>query len=124
MRKSSFFWLTLIVSALSLFPAPHTFGQNKAKTTQTTKQGKLTIDQRVKIMTKALKLTPAEAVQVEQILSSTQLEKAKIKASKISESKKEEQIEYIKDVQKAKLKKLLGKDRYKKYKEMKEEDVL
>ncbi|NCB68741.1 MAG: hypothetical protein EOM47_07835 [Bacteroidia bacterium] len=124
MRKSSFFWLTLIVSALFLFPAPHTFGQNKTKTTQTTKQGKLTIDQRVKIMTKALKLTPAEAVQVEQILSSTQLEKAKIKASKISESKKEEQIEYIKDVQKAKLKKLLGKERYKKYKDMKESDVL
>ena len=124
MRKSSFFWLTLIVSALFLFPASHTFGQNKAKTTQTTKQGKLTIDQRVKIMTKALKLTPAEAVQVEQILSSTQLEKAKIKASKISESKKEEQIEYIKDVQKAKLKKLLGKERYKKYKDMKESDVL
>ena len=124
MRKSSFFWLTLIVSALFLLSAPHTFGQNKAKTTQTTKQGKLTIDQRVKIMTKALKLTPAEAVQVEQILSSTQLEKAKIKASKISESKKEEQIEYIKDVQKAKLKKLLGKERYKKYKDMKESDVL
>ena len=57
-------------------------------------------------------------------MSSTQLEKAKIKASKISESKKEEQIEYIKDVQKAKLKKLLGKERYKKYKDMKESDVL
>lgn len=124
MKKSSNFWLTLVVSALFLLPVSETIAQNKPKTTQTTKQGKLTIDQRVKIMTKSLKLTPAEAVQVEQILSSTQLEKAKIKASKVSEKKKAEQVEYIKDVQKAKLKKVLGKDRYKKYKEMKESDVL
>ena len=124
MKKSSNFWLTLVVSALFLLPVSETIAQNKPKTTQTTKQGKLTIDQRVKIMTKSLKLTPAEAVQVEQILSSTQLEKAKIKASKVSEKKKAEQVEYIKDVQKAKFKKVLGKDRYKKYKEMKESDVL
>ena len=124
MRKSFFFRLALVVSVLLAFPVSQIFAQNKAKTTQTTKQGKLTIDQRVKIMTKTLKLTPAEAVQVEQILSSTQLEKAKIKASKVSEKKKAEQVEYIKDVQKAKLKKVLGKDRYKKYKEMKESDVL
>ena len=124
MKKSSNFWLTLVVSALFLLPVSETIAQNKPKTTQTTKQGKLTIDQRVKIMTKSLKLTPAEAVQVEQILSSTQLEKAKIKASKVSEKKKAEQVEYIKDVQKAKLKKVLSKDRYKKYKEMKESDVL
>ncbi len=124
MRKSFFFRLALVVSVLLAFPVSQISAQNKAKTTQTTKQGKLSIDQRVKIMTKTLKLTPAEAVQVEQILSSTQLEKAKIKASKVSEKKKAEQVEYIKDVQKAKLKKVLGKDRYKKYKEMKESDVL
>ena len=124
MRKSFFFRLALVVSLLLAFPVSQISAQNKAKTTQTTKQGKLTIDQRVKIMTKTLKLTSAEAVQVEQILSSTQLEKAKIKASKVSEKKKAEQVEYIKDVQKAKLKKVLGKDRYKKYKEMKESDVL
>ncbi|MBN2766825.1 MAG: hypothetical protein JXR27_10675 [Paludibacteraceae bacterium] len=124
MRKSFFFRLALAVSVLLAFPVLQISAQNKAKTTQTTKQGKLTIDQRVKIMTKTLKLTSAEAVQVEQILSSTQLEKAKIKASKVSEKKKAEQVEYIKDVQKAKLKKVLGKDRYKKYKEMKESDVL
>ena len=124
MRKSFFFRLALVVSVLLAFPVSQISAQNKAKTTQTTKQGKLTIDQRVKIMTKTLKLTPAEAVQVEQILSSTQLEKAKIKASKVSEKKKAEQVEFIKDVQKAKLKKVLGKDRYKKYKEMKESDVL
>ena len=124
MRKSFFFRLALVVSVLLAFPVSQISAQNKAKTTQTTKQGKLTIDQRVKIMTKTLKLTSAEAVQVEQILSSTQLEKAKIKASKVSEKKKAEQVEYIKDVQKAKLKKVLGKDRYKKYKEMKESDVL
>ena len=124
MRKSFFFRLALVVSVLLAFPVSQISAQNKAKTTQTTKQGKLSIDQRVKIMTKTLKLTPAEAVQVEQILSSTQLEKAKIKASKVSEKKKAEQVEYIKDVQKAKLKKVLGKERYKKYKEMKEADVL
>lgn len=124
MRKSFFFRLALVVSVLLAFPVSQISAQSKAKTTQTTKQGKLTIDQRVKIMTKSLKLTPAEAVQVEQILSSTQLEKAKIKASKVSEKKKAEQVEYIKDVQKAKLKKVLGKERYKKYKEMKESDVL
>ena len=124
MRKSFFFRLALVVSVLLAFPVSQISAQNKAKTTQTTKQGKLTIDQRVKIMTKTLKLTSAEAVQVEQILSSTQLEKAKIKASKVSEKKKAEQVEFIKDVQKAKLKKVLGKDRYKKYKEMKESDVL
>ena len=124
MKKSSNFWLTLVVSALFLLPVSETIAQNKPKTTQTTKQGKLTIDQSVKIMTKSLKLTPADAVQVEQILSSTQLEKAKNKASKVSEKKKAEQVEYIKDVQKAKLKKVLGKERYKKYKEMKESDVL
>ncbi len=124
MRKSFFFRLALVVSVLLAFPVSQISAQNKAKTTQTTKQGKLSIDQRVKIMTKTLKLTSAEAVQVEQILSSTQLEKAKIKASKVSEKKKAEQVEYIKDVQKAKLKKVLGKDRYKKYKEMKESDVL
>lgn len=124
MRKSFFFRLALVVSVLLAFPVSQISAQNKAKTTQTTKQGKLTIDQRVKIMTKTLKLTSAEAVQVEQILSSTQLEKAKIKASKVSEKKKAEQVEYIKDVQKAKLKKVLGKERYKKYKEMKESDVL
>lgn len=124
MRKSFFFRLALVVSVLLAFPVSQISAQNKAKTTQTTKQGKLSIDQRVKIMTKTLKLTSAEAVQVEQILSSTQLEKAKIKASKVSEKKKTEQVEYIKDVQKAKLKKVLGKERYKKYKEMKESDVL
>ncbi len=124
MRKSFFFRLALVVSVLLAFPVSQISAQNKAKTTQTTKQGKLSIDQRVKIMTKTLKLTSAEAVQVEQILSSTQLEKAKIKASKVSEKKKAEQVEFIKDVQKAKLKKVLGKDRYKKYKEMKESDVL
>ncbi len=124
MRISFFFRLALVVSVLLAFPVSQISAQNKAKTTQTTKQGKLSIDQRVKIMTKTLKLTSAEAVQVEQILSSTQLEKAKIKASKVSEKKKAEQVEYIKDVQKAKLKKVLGKDRYKKYKEMKESDVL
>ena len=124
MRKSFFFRLALVVSVLLAFPVSQISAQNKAKTTQTTKQGKLSIDQRVKIMTKTLKLTSAEAVQVEQILSSTQLEKAKIKASKVSEKKKAEQVEYIKDVQKAKLKKVLGKDRYKKYKEMKESGVL
>ena len=124
MRKTFFFRLALVVSVLLAFPVSQISAQNKAKTTQTTKQGKLSIDQRVKIMTKTLKLTSAEAVQVEQILSSTQLEKAKIKASKVSEKKKAEQVEYIKDVQKAKLKKVLGKDRYKKYKEMKESDVL
>lgn len=124
MRKSFFFRLALVVSVLLAFPVSQISAQNKAKTTQTTKQGKLSIDQRVKIMTKTLKLTSAEAVQVEQILSSTQLEKAKIKASKVSEKKKAEQVEYIKDVQKAKLKKVLGKERYKKYKEMKESDVL
>ena len=124
MRKSFFFRLALVVSVLLAFPVSQISAQNKAKTTQTTKQGKLSIDQRVKIMTKTLKLTSAEAVQVEQILSSTQLEKAKIKASKVSEKKKAEQVEYIKDVQKAKLKKVLGRDRYKKYKEMKESDVL
>lgn len=125
MRKSFFFRLALAVSVLlAAFPVSQISAQSKAKTTQTTKQGKLTIDQRVKIMTKSLKLTPAEAVQVEQILSSTQLEKSKIKASKVSEKKKAEQVEYIKDVQKAKLKKVLGKERYKKYKEMKESDVL
>ena len=124
MRKSFFFRLALVVSVLLAFPVSQIFAQNKAKTTQTTKQGKLSIDQRVKIMTKTLKLTSAEAVQVEQILSSTQLEKAKIKASKVAEKKKAEQVEFIKDVQKAKLKKVLGKDRYKKYKEMKESDVL
>lgn len=125
MRKSFFFRLALAVSVLlAAFPVSQISAQSKAKTTQTTKQGKLTIDQRVKIMTKSLKLTPAEAGQVEQILSSTQLEKAKIKASKVSEKKKAEQVEYIKDVQKAKLKKVLGKERYKKYKEMKESDVL
>ena len=124
MRKSFFFRLALVVSVLLAFPVSQISAQNKAKTTQTTKQGKLSIDQRVKIMTKTLKLTSAEAVQVEQILSSTQLEKTKIKASKVSEKKKAEQVEYIKDVQKAKLKKVLGKDRYKKYKEMKESDVL
>jgi hypothetical protein len=42
----------------------------------------------------------------------------------VSEKKKAEQVEYIKDVQKAKLKKVLGKERYKKYKEKKESDVL
>lgn len=124
MRKSFFFRLALVVSVLLAFPVSQISAQNKAKSTQTTKQGKLSIDQRVKIMTKTLKLTSAEAVQVEQILSSTQLEKAKIKASKVSEKKKAEQVEFIKDVQKAKLKKVLGKDRYKKYKEMKESDVL
>lgn len=124
MRISFFFRLALAVSLLFAFPVSQISAQNKAKTTQTTKQGKLSIDQRVKIMTKTLKLTSAEAVQVEQILSSTQLEKAKIKASKVSEKKKAEQVEYIKDVQKAKLKKVLGKERYKKYKEMKESDVL
>ena len=124
MRKSFFFRLALVVSVLLAFPVSQISAQNKAKTTQTTKQGKLSIDQRVKIMTKTLKLTSAEAVQVEQILSSTQLEKAKIKASKVSEKKKAEQVEFIKDVQKAKLKKVLGKERYKKYKEMKESDVL
>lgn len=124
MRKSFFFRLALAVSVLLAFPVSQISAQNKAKTIQTTKQGKLSIDQRVKIMTKTLKLTSAEAVQVEQILSSTQLEKAKIKASKVSEKKKAEQVEYIKDVQKAKLKKVLGKERYKKYKEMKESDVL
>jgi len=124
MRKSILFKFVLAVSVLLAFPVSQISAQSKAKTIQTTKQGKLSIDQRVKIMTKSLKLTPAEAVQVEQILSSTQLEKSKIKASKVSEKKKAEQVEYIKDVQKAKLKKVLGKERYKKYKEMKESDVL
>lgn len=124
MRKSILFKFVLAVSVLLAFPVSQISAQSKAKPIQTTKQGKLSIDQRVKIMTKTLKLTPTEAVQVEQILSSTQLEKAKIKASKVSEKKKAEQVEYIKDVQKAKLKKVLGKDRYKKYKEMEESDVL
>lgn len=124
MKKSFKLWFTLLLFAFFVLLVLPVNAQNKPKPVETTKQAKLTVDQRVKIMTKSLKLTPAEALQVEQILSSTQADKAKIKASKVSEKKKEQQVEYIKDLQKAKLKKVLGKDRYKKYKEMKEEDVL
>lgn len=124
MKKSFKFWFTFFLFTFFVLLASPVNAQNKPKPVETTKQAKLTVDQRVKIMTKSLKLTPAEALQVEQILTSTQADKAKIKASKVSEKKKDQQVEYIKDLQKAKLKKVLGKDRYKKYKEMKEEDVL
>lgn len=90
----------------------------------TVKKKKLTIEERVKIMKSALNLTANEATQVEKILKTTQDEKAKINSMKISDRKKTEKIEYIKDLQKDKLKKVLGKERYKKYKEMKQSDVL
>lgn len=106
-----------------------TFGSEAVNYSVTTgtqteiKKGKLTAEQRTNLIAKELKLNAAERAQVLVILKKTQADKEKIKALKISDKKKEEKIDAIKDIQKDKLKKLFGKERYKKYKQLKEDDV-
>lgn len=88
------------------------------------KEQKMTVDQRVKLMTKYLSLTASEQAQVRAVLKYTQVEKEKVKAAGYSKEIKEEKIDALKDAQKAKLKKILGKARYEEYKKLKDKDIL
>ena len=88
------------------------------------KETKLTIDERVQVMTKELQLTTAEQAQIKGVLTQTQQEKDKIKALNLKKKVEKEKVEKIKDIQKAKFKKILGSKRYEKYRQLKKDDVL
>jgi len=85
---------------------------------------KLTVDERVSVMTKKLNLTPAEQQQGRDVMKSTQQKKEELKTSNFSKKAKKAKIDALKDSQKTKLKKILGKTRYDKYKKLKSKDVL
>lgn len=85
---------------------------------------KLTVEQKVKIMVKELQLTSAEQIQMTKIMNDMQKAKGLIKAAKISDKAKATKVEEIKEIQKKNIKKLLGKERYEKYKELKKKDVI
>lgn len=121
MKKIAAILLTLVLSF-----SFNAFAQKKQTSAPKTevKEQKLTVDQKVKIMTKQLSLTASEQAQVRAVLKYTQEEKEKVKAASYSKEVKDEKIEALKDVQKAKLKKILGKARYGKYKKLKDKDIL
>jgi hypothetical protein len=121
MKKIAAIFLSLILSLNFTGSA-----QKKQSTTtkNEVKDQKMTVDQRVKIMVRYLALTPSEQAQVRAVLKYTQEEKEKVKAAGYSKEIKEEKIDALKDAQKAKLKKILGKVRYEKYKKLKDKDIL
>ncbi len=88
------------------------------------KESKLTLTERIQIMTKELQLTSEEQILVKQILTTTQQEKDKIKSQNLKKKDEKEKIEKIKDLQKVKLKKVLGAKRFNKYLQLKKDDVL
>lgn len=118
--------IAAILLSLMLSLSFNAFAQKKQTSTPKAevKEQKLTVDQKVKIMTKQLTLTANEQAQVKAVLKYTQEEKEKVKAASYSKEVKEEKIEALKDIQKAKLKKILGKARYEKYKKLKDKDIL
>ena len=116
--KRTLFSLVFIFSLLSV-----SFGSNATIVNVSDKTEKLTVTQRVKIMTKHLQLTTEEQTKMTHILKSTQQSKETIKASADSEKDKALKVDKIKEAQKANIKKLLGKSRYEKYKALKKKDV-
>ena len=116
--KRTLFSLLFISSLLSA-----SIGSNITLTNQSDKTEKLTVAERVKIMTKYLQLTVDEQGRMTQILRSTQKAKETIKASAVSEKAKETKVDKIKETQKANIKRLLGKQRYEIYKDLKKKDV-
>jgi hypothetical protein len=114
----------IIVILAILFTSQMTAsGQNKNSSTKQKIETKLTVQQRVNIMTRELNLTTQEQTEVFNVLNETQLNKEKIKAQNLKKKEEKATINKIKDVQKTKLKKILGAKRFIKYQKLKKEDV-
>ncbi len=105
---------TLLTSATT----PANYTDKKVK-----KETKLTIEQRLSLMTRELSLTTDEQTQIRNILKHTQLEKEKIKALNFTKKDEKARIEKIKNLQKLKLKSVLGSKRFSRYQKLKKEDV-
>jgi hypothetical protein len=88
------------------------------------KEVKLTIEQKIDILTKELNLNKQEQLAAKKILVDTQNYKKKIKDLDLPKKEEKKKIETIKDNQKNKLKRLLGSNRYAKYTQLKKKNVL
>ena len=75
-------------------------------------------------MTKELQLTENEQAQIRAIMNFYQQEKEKVKNQNLSKKEEKKKIEALKEIQKAKIKKVLGAKRYAKYAEMKKKDII
>lgn len=118
------FRITIMLCVMLITAQMPAQSQKENKTVSEKKETKLTMDQRLKLMTKELDLTANEQEEVSKVLTGTQLGKEKIKALNLSKKDEKARIEKIKDLQKAKLKKILGAKRFAKYQKLKKEDVL
>ncbi len=118
--KSKTIILLLAILLTSLISASE---QKENNSIQLKKETKLTAEQRLTIMTRELNLTSGEQTEVLKVLTETQLGKEKIKALNLKKKEEKARINKIKDVQKTKLKKILGAKRFIKYQKLKKEDV-
>ncbi len=113
----------ILLGLLFLSAQMPAFSQKENKPANGNKETKLTVQQRLTLMTRELNLTTEEQSEVRIILSGTQFNKEKIKALNLPKKEEKARINKIKDIQKAKLRKILGTKRYAKYQKLKKEDV-
>ncbi len=118
----------LIVSVILIFVASQPVLSQKVNGNKTavssTNESKLSVNEKVKIMTKELQLTESEQTQIRAIMNSYQQEKEKVKNQNLSKKEEKKKIEALKEIQKAKIKKILGAKRFAKYAEMKKKDII
>lgn len=119
MKSKTYILLLTLLFALQM----SAFVQKEGKLNAPKKETKLTVQQRVNIMTRELNLTQEEQTEVFNVLNETQLGKEKIKALHLKKKEEKARINKIKDIQKAKLKKILGAKRFIIYQKLKKEDV-
>lgn len=114
-----------IVLTLLICFASFNLNVNAQSSKKTAKdENKLTINQKVSILAKELKLTEVEQIQIKEIFTFTQNTKAKLKTQNLPKKEEKKKVEKAKDDQKAKLRKLLGAKRFEKYTELKKKDII
>ena len=102
------------------------FAQSKQKSITKTevKETKLTSEQRVEKISKYIVLNENEKAQILMVFKNVKDEKDKIKAANYTKKVEKEKTKAVKAAQKAKIKKILGAQRFNKYEKLKDKDIL
>ncbi len=80
--------------------------------------------EKVKTLSNHVRLTEKEQKQITDVMNHTQIQKDKIKKAGFDKKTEEKKIKAVKENQKKQIKKILGKERYDKYKELKKKDIM
>lgn len=120
--KTRLFNTLLLLSFCLFVTQSYSYSQTKQKDNK--HEVKLSVDDKLKVLSSELKLTEKEKSQIKNTLTNYQNKKEKIKAMNLPKKEENNRVDKLKEVQKKDLRKILGDKRYEQYKELKKKDKI